>query len=317
MKKVYSALFASCLLFTSCSSDMVEQSGIAYGGKFSISVTVPVPEDMRTRAAMQFSDGSTVNNLKCYVYSSGQGNGTAPIMVQDVDIVDRDGGRGGSISLDLPSGGSYDFVLLVTATDQSDTASKLYYDATSRNLNVNYGKIKSSDEDVDCFYGVIKGASLATQSNYNVTLRRPFAQLNIGTKDLSAYNSLSSSPLKSVGVSVDGVYSSMNVMDGNVVGDPVNAVFGPAALPSGQVFPLPGVDYLAMNYLLVNERKNVDVFITSVNDQYSFVNTVRDIPVQRNYQTNVYGKLLTTENDFHVDIDPMYVNQNVVVEDNP
>lgn len=309
MKKIHSALLGMCVMMSSCSSDIFENNNNAGNGKYNLSVSILTNTDIKTRTddnGKSFSDGSTVNNLKCYVYSTSHGDNADPILIQNVEIIDREDGRGANLALDLPSGQGYDFVFLATAMPQENTASKVYYSPSLRYLNVNYDKMKSCDEDVDCFYGVIKGASSAKGSEYAVTLRRPFAQLNIGTKDLKSYNEFSSSPLKSVGVTVDGVYSSMNVMDGSVIGDPCVATIASAPLPSDQNYPVSGNEYLSMCYFLVNDRKNVNVTMITINNETSYYRLFSTIPVQRNFQTNIYGKLLTKETDFHVGIDPIY-----------
>lgn len=109
----------------------------------------------------------------------------------------------------------------------------------------------------------------------------------------------------------------MNVMDGSVIGEPSVEEIAPAPLPSGQTFPVPGADYLSMDYLLVDGRKNVDVTMTYVNDQSSFDRTFAAVRVLRNYQTNIYDNLLTSDTDFHVNIDPIYEGSNSKDPDDP
>lgn len=310
MKNIVISLISSCLLLASCAADEFEVKNPSEGN-LHLSVSIPTGSDMRTRAdEHKYSDGTTVNELKCYIYNQAKGTNSEPVAVKDVDIVENEDTRTGQLSLDLPTGQVYDVVFLATANPQDNSSSKVYYDATSRQLNVNYDKIKSCDEDVDCFYAVQTNISSDQRSEYKLTLRRPFAQLNIGTKDMDTYNSMASSPLKSVGMTVNGIYSAMNILDGSVVGDPSRMTIAPAALPSGQTYPVSGVKYLAMNYLLVDGRTNVNVTLTGLNDSNSFETTYDNIPLQRNYQTNLYGNLLTADNDFTVDINPNFNGLN-------
>lgn len=306
MKNIVISLLSSCLLLASCAADEFEVKDPSEGN-LHLSVSIPTGSDMRTRAdEYKFSDGTTVNELKCYVYNQARGDNSEPVAVKDVDIVENEDTRTGQLSLDLPTGQVYDVVFLATANPQDNSSSKVYYDAASRQLNVNYDKIKSCDEDVDCFYAVQKNISSDQKSEYKLTLRRPFAQLNIGTKDMATYNALSSSPLKSVGITVDGVYTSMDIMDGSVIGDPSVVNITPAPLPTGQTYPISGADYLTMDYLLVDARTNVEVTLHGQNDANSFETSYANIPLQRNYQTNLYGNLLTNDNEFTVEINPNY-----------
>lgn len=301
MKNIILSFLASLLLFSCAPEDILEATGNP--GMVTVDVTVPSDPEMKTRA---FADGSQLSQLKCYVYM--QGSSGTPLMSQDISMKFADGKRCGSLSIDLPTGGVYDFVFLATSCPQDDRNSKVYYDPEKRTVNLNYDRISSNDEGVDCFFNVLKGVSME-KSNYSVTLRRPFAQLNIGTKDLVLYNEMASAELSTVGVSVDGVYKSVDVMDGSVQGSPVKVNMAAVSLPSGQVFPVSGASYLAMNYLLVNERKNVDVNMTASNGSSSFDVKFDKVPVQRNYQTNVFGNLLTGENDFTVEINPVFGGQ--------
>lgn len=289
MKNLYFFIL-SFFLFVSCSDD-ISPDKQGETGVFSIELTIP--DDVRTRA---YSDGSTVNSIKCYVYDHDAGDNALPFMTHDIEIKNVGSKRGNHYDFTFVKGKTYDLVFLATAVDQTNPDSKVYYNPTLRTLNVDYAASKTNDEEMDCFFGVLPNLSDKSEKALSVTLKRPFAQLNIGAKDLAKYN------IQSVGVSVDGVYSSMNIMDGSVAGDLVKAVFASNFLPSGQSFPVTGCDYLSMDYLLVNERKNVKVTMTT-NDGTTSDNTdFADIPVQRNCQTNIYGDILAKGMSFNFDI---------------
>ena len=86
-------------------------------------------------------------------------------------------------------------------------------------------------------------------------------------------------------------------MDGSVVGEPLNISLQGASMPNGQTYPVNNMTYLSMNYLLVNTRKLVDLTITVNHTNSSIpskVISLESIAVERNYQTNVYGKTLLT-----------------------
>ncbi len=84
-------------------------------------------------------------------------------------------------------------------------------------------------------------------------------------------------------------------MDGNVVGNAVDVTFGGAQMPANQTYPVAGAQYIAIDYLLVNQRKLIDVSlgINHINSAIpDLVIPFKNIAVERNYQTNLTIKSL-------------------------
>ena len=187
-----------------------------------------------------------------------------------------------------------------------------------------------NDEDRDAFFQhvelEVKGAS--TQ---NVTLRRPFAQLNFATSD---YAEAKKAGLKYGGskVVVKNVHNTLNLLDGKASGA-AEVTFDYAALVENETTTHPGTTdatklytWLSMNYLLTGsvvpdaadvqkaDKELVDVafevYAPGATDDVAgdLINTVNvsQVPVQRNYRTNIYGNLLTSAVDFNIVIDPIY-----------
>lgn len=72
-----------------------------------------------------------------------------------------------------------------------------------------------------------------------------------------------------------------------------------------------GVDikYLSMHYLLVPETKEIAEITIGfgTNEEEGLLRTtIENVPLQRNYRTNIYGNFLTEEVDFSITIDPEY-----------
>ena len=74
-------------------------------------------------------------------------------------------------------------------------------------------------------------------------------------------------------------------------------------------FPVAGgYKYLSMDYLLVGaDKATVDVAFNYGGPQSR---TFTNVPVQRNYRTNIYGSLLTNTTDFNVVIEPAFATTN-------
>lgn len=293
-------LFSSSLSLTGCSSSdtpkMPEPDVELVPVHFDLRFSGLNNETTRSLAdGYKFSDGKSISELKCYVYNAANGSSSTPIKVENIDIKAVNDHRGGDISILLPKGQQFDVVFLGTSIPQTNPASKLYYNSSDRTLTVNYSTVSCNDEELDCFYAVQTNVKTETIKENPIELTRPFAQLNIGTGDYADYNS--STPVKNIAVTVDGIYNKINLMDGSVVGNPQNITFQGAALPTGQTFPVNNMTYLSMNYLLVNTRKLIDLTITVNHTNSSIpskVISLESIAVERNYQTNVYGKLLLT-----------------------
>jgi len=137
-----------------------------------------------------------------------------------------------------------------------------------------------------------------------VELKRPFAQLNIGTNDFDASESAGYLPTESkVTVPVSSV---LNLVDGTV--DEAKATtFGFAEFDRSETFPVKGYEYLAMNYLLVGADKEVvDVEFAYTDGTVEKSRKVGSVPVQRNHRTNLYGQLLTSDVEINVEILPDY-----------
>lgn len=218
------------------------------------------------------------------------------------DLTETDATINGSttVNLQLTTGDSYAVIFWAAAENAPYTVN---FD--TKTMTVSYDGAKSNDEARDAFYKyhtfTVTGAQTET-----VELRRPFAQLNIGTSDYTASENAGYVPTTSA-VTVKNVYTTLSLADGAATGE-TEAVFAANAIPEGEQFPVAGYEYLAMNYLLINSEKEVvDVEFTYADaNNDAKTRTVGSVPVQRNHRTNIYGQLLTSDVDINVEIKPEY-----------
>ena len=180
-----------------------------------------------------------------------------------------------------------------------------------RKLTVDYQTVNAQDETRDAFFGVWNNWR-AGHDNTEFRLHRPFAQLNAGLSTEDVTN------ITNNGVDVEDLYSAVVVENvastldlgyttPGAVANPVAVGFASAAKPT-QALTVNGVEYnyLSMNYLLVNDKQNVDITYSFVEDGANEVPYVRpyyNVPVQRNYRTNIIGNLISSPMDFTVIID--------------
>ncbi len=301
MKKQLSklAIFALLLSTASCSDEQF--AGDLTGGETTVTFNAQLPAGLQTRAA---GDGLTATTLSYAVYEEGT---TTPVITSEDEVNFVNGHA--TLSLKLAKGKTYDFLFWADAYEKGDTENPYTVDFGTQTLTVDYTDAKSNDEARDAFFGTKKVAVKGAVSE-NIILKRPFAQLNIGTNDMeeAKASGLNTEALQS-SVKVSGIFSGMNLMTG--IPDPstsTEVTFGFNDIPD-ESFTADGrtFHYLALNYLLVSDQKGL------VNCKFSYTDgattdtktmTIDNVPVQRNYRTNIFGSLLTGSVDFDITIDP-------------
>ena len=291
------AIFALLLSTASCADEQF--AGDLTGGETTVTFNAQLPAGLQTRTA---GDGMTATTLSYAVYEEGT---TTPVITSE-DEVNFVNGKA-TLSLKLAKGKTYDFLFWADAYGKNDAEENPYtVDFGTQTLTVDYSDAKSNDEARDAFFGTEKVAVKGAVSK-NITLKRPFAQLNIGTNDMEeAKASLNTEALKS-SVKVSGIFSSMNLMTG--IPDPNTSTvvtFGLNAIPK-EKFTVGDrtFDYLALNYLLVSDQKGlVNCEFTYTDGPTTDTRTIDNVPVQRNYRTNIFGSLLTGSVDFDITIEP-------------
>ena len=299
MKKILFGMMAAAVLAASCAKELIEEPVLNDEAKVTFSVNTP---EIATRA---YSDGMTATVLQYAVYDENGKELTA--------LTKTDATINGSttVELQLTTGNTYSVIFWAAAEDAPYAV-----DFAEKTMTVNYDNAVSNDEARDAFYKyhtfTVTGAQTET-----IELKRPFAQLNIGTADYTASTNAGYTPTQS-SVTVP-VYTTLNLASGDVDGQ-VTKTFALANIKKDETFPVAGNEYLAMNYLLVaSDKEVVDVEFTYTNGADAKTRTVGSVPVQRNYRTNIYGNLLTSQVDIKVEIvpeyeEPDYSIYNVVVD---
>lgn len=168
----------------------------------------------------------------------------------------------------------------------------------------------ANDENRDAFFAVEKAITINGPITKTVTLKRPFAQINVATTDVLKAGETTDH------VDFTGATSAVTVKDVPTVFSPltdklssqVNALqFASAAIPDGN-FAVTGstetYKYLAVNYVFAPVDGTVyDVEAALKVAGKDVTVKVPSVPAKRNYRTNIYGNLLTTTADFNVVID--------------
>lgn len=290
---------AAALLVTSCNDEM--DNGLKTGDEGTVTFTAQLPSEMGTRA---FADGLTAKHLQYAVYEAGQstplkvfGDETTVVGEAEMDNLKQ------TISLKLTTGKTYDVIFWADAT----TDSPYTFNPASQEVSVDYSKVNNNSDNCDAFF---KKEAIIVSGNQSVDVKltRPFAQVNIGTDDFDA--------AKASGLEVTQTevvakaFATLNLATGKV-SDEADRTFTMKAIPTASdgEFPVAGgYKYLSMDYLLVGaDKATVDVAFNYGGPQSR---TFTNVPVQRNYRTNIYGSLLTNTTDFNVVIEPAFATTN-------
>ena len=288
MKKILFGMMAALTLAASCQNDFDYVPNGEETAQVTFNVGAP---KMATRA---FSDGTTATVLQYAVYNA-EGNELTDLTVTNGEIHGST-----TVNLQLTTGNTYSVIFWAAAENAPYTV-----DFDAKTMTVDYTNAVSNDEKRDAFYAYHEFTVTGSQTE-TVYLKRPFAQLNIGTNDYEESASAGYTPAYSY-VKVP-VSSELNLVDGTV-NTAAEVEFKLASIPANEEFPVADYDYLSMNYLLVAAEKEV----VDIEFGYSENNTtveksriVGSVPVQRNHRTNIYGQLLTSDVDINVEIKPGY-----------
>lgn len=290
---------AAALLMTSCNDEM--DNGLKTGDEGTVTFTAQLPSEMGTRA---FADGLTAKHLQYAVYEAGQST-PLPVFGDETTVVGEAemNNLKQTVSLKLTTGKTYDVIFWADAT----TDSPYTFNPASQEVSVDYSKVNNNSDNCDAFF---KKETITVSGNQSVDVKltRPFAQVNIGTDDFDA--------AKASGLEVTQTevvakaFATLNLATGKV-SDEADRTFTMKAIPTASdgEFPVAGgYKYLSMDYLLVGaDKATVDVAFNYGGPQSR---TFTNVPVQRNYRTNIYGSLLTNTTDFNVVIEPAFATTN-------
>lgn len=278
---------------TSCSND--EAPKAPKGAAFTFHVNLP--SELNTKA---FGDGLAATQLQYAVYATGDDNanvlasGTATFVNLKT-----------TVDLTLPKGKKYDIIFWA-----QNPGAPFYFDSAAQTASVNYELMTGYSEDYDAFTWTEKAFSIETAGEKNIYLYRPLAQLNIGASDYQYATDMQLDATQTK-VVVKDVYSTVNLMSGECVASSLSdANFPMANIPVDVDFPYQpeNYKYMSMVYVLVNNQKSIHTVNFKVADTSYPMLSIDNVPLQRNYKTNLYGNLLSGDVTFNIEILPAFTD---------
>lgn len=328
MKKYIYSLFvlATMVLGTaSCSNEdelipSGKNEGVEVSFNLSLEGAVPSRAVDHNVAGDSYATGKTVDNVIAAVFFNGE-----EIMREPTNSIGSD--LKCKVSFRLIEGQTYDFVFWAEKKGTYDTK-----DLTA--IGMNYGNVAANDEKRDAFTAVEKALVVKNGGmTKDIVLTRPFAQLNIASTDeehtIAEAASFGCDKLQSQ-VFVQGVYSVYNAYT-EKPSAPVDVTFKLAEVPGAQGEVLKDVKsktdtegtdykgYLSMNYFLADKESSQNLtaigarFRSSVEGTTDVTIGIPNVPVQRNYRTNIIGNILTEQVVFNIVIQPDFYKPDEVV----
>lgn len=286
MKKLIYILIALPMLFASCS----QEEEILGNESVEMSFKAEIPADVASRAS---DNGSmVVNKVVCAVFEDGV---ELPLLRKVVDIVD---GQDIIYAPTLIKGRTYDVVFWAMKNDCYNVAD---LKSITRNTSAT-----TPESDFDAFTQSVE-VTISSSASKEVTLVRPFAQLNIGITN-EEWNALRDNFDITPTSTAVTVYTktAFNALAGKAVGNESTINYSLTA--TGNDLTAGSVTYkqIATCFILPDAGKeNLNLTFT-VNDQDG--NAIREnieflnIPFESNYRTNIVGGLLTGTSSYTIDL---------------
>ena len=266
------------------------------------------------------SDGTGATQLMYAVFEKV--SETELRQVSDKQVVNDEKGHlisnGYQLSIPLLNGMTYQVVFWAQDADCTR-----YTVSNDMNVTVDYEGV-NNDELRDAFFAT-EEITAGTQSTYNVTLKRPFAQVNVGVFQTD-YNDAERLGVKVTQSSATfaKVPNKINLVNGNVSGE-VNVTYTFGNIPN-EALKRVDVDndgfhelykWVSMSYILASsEMTEHDMNFSFINEENPnkklfFEETAE---VQRNKRTNLVGQKLTLADNFNIKIDPIYEDEKSSID---
>ena len=294
-KKFLKTLASAALAALACGCAKETATG---DGEATVSFSIEVPGAPVTKG---IGDGTTVKKLYYQAFDA-DGNAINGLGVQTTPITNKTA----TVNFELIKEQTYNFVFWA----QTDTEGYYTIDAADglKNITANYDGKLSNDENFDAFYAV-KNITVSGPAPETVELKRPFAQINIGSTGTiqtgTASREISFVEATST-VTVKGIPTVFSPLKAEPFGTKKNITFAEAGIPEGNItVNEKPYKQLAVNYVFAPADGTVYDINAAVKVEGKTVNvTVPSAPAKQNWKTNIVGDILTADAGFEVVVTP-------------
>lgn len=291
------------LFFASCSQNEPENTS----NEAEVTFTLGIENAIATRA---ISDGTGADQITFAIFNE---DGTEIFTPKTSRTISGNQLlKGVEIKATLVKGNTYKACFW--AQNSKCTAYEISEDMK---VTINYEGL-NNDEVRDAFFAYTQPFTVDVNPRLRVILKRPFAQINVGSTkdDIDAITASGVKVSKSEAI-IEDIPSELNLFNGNTA-KPVNVNYALAAMPKEKLFVDTDGDsikeeftYLSMSYVLADTISSTHKMKFNFPDDNStevieMVNGLESVPAKRNWRTNILGNILSGDIQFRIKIDPQY-----------
>lgn len=308
MKKLLFLFAVAAMTAVSCTKENINGDS---ADKATVSISIDIESQIDTRS---ISSGEMVDCLMYAVFNEdGSELVVSKVTIDNIKtLLD-----GGNITVSLPKGRRYK-----AAFWAQNSECDAYTVSEDMKVSIDYEGF-NNDELRDAFFGSTNAFKLSGNTSMEVTLKRPFAQVNVGTypSELEYVKGIGVEITKSA-ATISGVADTIDLFDGSVSGSS-DVTFESCAFPTENL--LVDVDhnnikesyeYLSMCYVLADEEKTnhrMSFTFSDENGKCIDIPGFDIVPVLRNWRTNILGWLFTRKCEINIFIDSSYEDDYTIV----
>ena len=309
-RKLLVVMFAAIMLATSCKPDQGDETQDR--GETQVTLTVGLENGISNKR--DISDGSLINELHFAIFDKNN---------ELVDEVHNEEAVFPFVTDNsLIIGEQYTVVFWA----QNKECEAFTVAEDMKSVTVNYDHVLANDDKFDAFFKSVT-FTVTDNTNINIVLKRPFAQLNVGITQEEWEKAVAQGvTIETSAAEVKQAATTLNLIDGSV-SDPKDVVFKANELPQESLIVdvnLDGVSesykYLSMCYFLPYDENggasktlltDLDYTFTAENGSViTLGNGLENAPVQRNHRTNIISYdgdgIITGDINVKVSLDALY-----------
>ena len=312
MKKflLYASAVSAMMLAGSCQKEVLSPVS---EGEASVKFSIALPDGLQTKA-MSKAESTDIVYYEIWNYNwSRQLYPVEEAGVQSAYASAEVKGCKATIDLKLISDQTYNFIFW--AQNEGCGA----YDVTElKNVGVNYDVIgaEGNQDKFDAFYAV-KTIKVEGPVNETITLYRPFAQLNFGADEMTT--TFGNIEVTDTEIEVSGLATVFNTLTGSgeqAVTSPVT--FKANGIATDEILSTGGKSYtwVTMDYMLMMEKQalvNVEASFGVKDMDLPVTHSLTNVPLKKNYRTNVVGDLFTTDAKLQIVVDPDFNQPDMLI----
>lgn len=289
MKRILLLIFMVSLTVSSCQKEDILASE---SNEVCVTLSANIASSI-AKSINDFGNGQYINRYTLEIYVLNNGDYT--LYGTETKFMSDDGTVSLDFSLALMSNQVYRFI---TWADYSEDGSDKFYGTQNSLENITLiGDYDGLDERRDAFYAVLDDYTLTSESNnISLTLKRPFAQLNVSTYLTGISPSESTPKLLTISYQ-DCIPSSFNTLTGQA------SDYTSKSFTSTVIYDYVDAEtlmHLCTDYIFVSAEQTAELnfsiqFFSDSEANNSIITNDKfvNIPIKANYATNVSGELLS------------------------